>query len=104
MSLPKKNSRAIKIGDKGYRYLIKSGRTSDGEPTANLFVQEDCDKPGNPLSVSLFNIMINDMSSNLGIGPGDVVQIIQRSIDNGWNPSKKGPAFVLNKPIEVVRK
>lgn len=110
MSLPKKKSRTVSVGDKEYRYLIKpmkgfyNGSLEEKELT--LVVQEDCKNPGNPLIVSLSNIKISPWSiigEKGGIGPGDVRKIVQKATDMGWVPSKKGPGFMPKGAIEIVR-
>ena len=86
-SLPKKNSRVVVFQDKSYRWTI---RKSDDK--LFLFVQEDCDEPGN-----LLNIEMNDQTNGdgYGIGNSDVVKEIAKALALGWEPSKKGPPVRL---------
>lgn len=103
MSLPKKNTRAIVVDDKSYRYLIKSSRSlTNMDKTLTLIVQEDVDGPGRPMFVDVGGITIVG-GKNLGIGPGDIRQIIRKGIEQGWDPSnKQNPVFRLNK-VQIQR-
>ena len=102
MSIPKKKSRVVSVSDKEYRYVIKTSRIIlDKVPT--LIVQENCDNPGQPFMLPLERVYIHHNSTNFGIGPGDIVKIIQEVIKAGWDPSKKGAAFVPRNQIEITR-
>ena len=97
MSLPKKGSRVLAIGDKHYRYVIKpmTGKNPE-EKELTLIIQSAEDEPGNPVIIPLTNVEIIGGTNN-GIGPRDVVQLILHAVANGWDPAKKGP------PVHVIQ-
>jgi|ERR1700722_4119800 len=114
MSIPKKGSRRVHLHDKAYRYVFNC--YGGEEPHVSLFIQEDCDEPGNVLQVNLDSVLIEsgalpdvrnfpniDMGS-LGLGPGDIVELIGLSRIAGWEPSKKGPAVKFDREFILTRK
>lgn len=107
MTMPKKGTRRVHVHDKAYRYTFKSYGGEDFN--ISVFVQEDCDEPGNVLQIDLDKVSLTDQSLSehctrgWGIRPGDVVQLIRQSIEAGWEPSKKGPAVKLKHEYQIVR-
>lgn len=114
MSLPKKKSRVTHVDGKQFRYLF---RVYGGEEcNVSLFIQEDCKNPGNVLMLDTSDVILKfkeeqpkftdaDFLEHLGkygLGPGDVSKIIVKAKAAGWEPSKKGGPFRLNK-VEVKR-
>jgi hypothetical protein len=116
--MPKKGTRRVHVHDKAYRYLFKC--YGGEEPHVSVFVQEDCDEPGNVLQINLDRVNIedsslpdfsngcdcghhNDVIGRYGLGPGDIAELIKLSQIAGWEPSKKGPAVRFEKDFIIDR-
>jgi hypothetical protein len=103
--IPKRKSRKIVIDGKPFRWILKGGRIryrGDSHRSADLVVQEETDKPGDPL-VSLF--VSTHLTEALEEGyarhhasftPGDVAKAIRYALAQGWQPSvSTGQVFSL---------
>lgn len=97
MAIPKKGSRTVDVGNKTYRYLI---RTNSGE--RYLTIQEDVKDPGRPVQIPLNNLYITG-NGNFGVGPGDVRKLIETLITDGWKPSSKEHHYVIHRMFEITR-
>lgn len=97
MSIPKKGSRTVDVGNKTYNYLI---RTNSGE--LFLTIQESVKNPGRPVQIPLNNIYIT-VPGTFGVGPGDVRKIIQTLITDGWDPSSKKHNYVTHRMFDITR-
>jgi hypothetical protein len=100
MTIPKKGSRKLTIDGKPFRYITKTLTKDEGTSTM-LTVQEDCFEPGNVLQVDFDAIRLvfespvasmNLLETNrgcFGIGPGDIVKIVQASHQSRLEPFTK---------------
>lgn len=85
MAIPKKGSRKIIVDGKPFRYMF----TKVSYGTTTLTVQENAPKAG---CVMQFQFEGRDNS----ITPKDVIDLISRAKEKGWNPSEKGGVFYFH--------
>lgn len=86
MAFPKKKSRVVNLDGKRYRYRFIATR---------LFVMEDVDEAGNVLCIDTDKVNLS------AYGPADIIYVIKQAMIQGWEPAKKGPAFIPPNTIDV---
>jgi hypothetical protein len=99
MTLARKGSRQITVGSVEYRWKVRGRPTYDQGMgwSALTFVVEQVRPSGSRLVVSL---PCAHPSNWLGLPsapvlPRTVASAITLGLENGWQPSKPGPAFLL---------
>lgn len=91
--MPRKGSRVVAVGGRGYRYMIRvlgdRGRLPESELDLLLTIQEDNEaKPGCVLRA--------DFPFGFPINPDMVRSTVEQGLAAGWNPSASGGPFVLD--------
>lgn len=97
MSIPRKGSRKVEVEGSPYLFIVKQAKggnlvdlpdgTQRYEPDSVVTVQEDVERPGNVLQARFPYGFTVDLPVVFGC--------IQEAKKKGWNPSARGPAFVL---------
>jgi hypothetical protein len=105
VTLARKGTRRITVDDVAYRWTVLNKTTElDGIGWSPLtFVVEHADTPGAALVVSLPDA---DPASWAGfperlpgsVHPRTVAAAIRRALAQGWQPSRRGPRFLLTQP------
>jgi hypothetical protein len=92
MTLRKKNSRTIKVGEAEYRWTISPGKTQI------IFVAESNETKGRKLEVIVDSDIdrfwvefpnVQDLNLKV-MNPRDAAKIISQALALGWNPTEKG--------------
>lgn len=94
--LSKKSSRAITVKGRKFRWMIKGySRFSGNSPeVCEITVQEDTEKPGGVLQVTLKSKTCvadptddNNSVHNASLLPSDVSRLIESALNIGWDPT-----------------
>jgi len=90
MGIPKKGSRIVNVGGRIFRFLVKETHVPDhrDQKELSVTVQEDVPKPGNVLQFRAWY--------GVPVTSNSVARMIRRAIKRGWEPAKRGGAFVLS--------
>jgi hypothetical protein len=94
--IPRRKSRKITVDGRSYRWLLKGGRSryrGNSAACLTLIVQEDLEKPGDPIVADFVSMRITaDMDEEYGpphkaaFSPGDVAKAIRLALQAGWRP------------------
>lgn len=116
MTLPKKKSRRIQVGDRFFRWVLKGVRAPDegAEDFGNggsafsittLTVQEDIENPGRVMQAKLQSHdrgpVYYGEALKAAITPKDVIRLISAALVRGWDPHERGGAFKLRGPLTL---
>lgn len=109
--LPKTKSRPIVVGHAKYRWMVKDAKWRYGgsAKTMRLVIQQDADKPGDPLLASLTSKNWSkgneedwDFVHRAALKPSDVVKVIEAGLGQGWKPEVHvGRPFMLSGPLDL---
>lgn len=86
MGIPRKGGRKLVLsGGRKFIYMIREAQLEE-EKVALITVQEDIDRPGRCMQFKypLGNEMV----------PSIVALVVNEALENGWNPSERGSAFL----------
>lgn len=89
MGIPKKGSRKVEVNGRAYWFLVKETNVPDhrDQKELSVTVQEDAPRPGNVLQFRA--------AYGFPVTPELVAGTIRHAIEKGWQPSKRGSAFML---------
>jgi hypothetical protein len=98
MTIPKKGSRKIVLGELNYKWLIRRKGTDCqvdyGIGKIHVAIELD-DKPNNTLIIYTDRPHPQDYSSSevIPVTPADIKKWIYDALDIGWKPNISGPQF-----------
>ena len=104
MSIPKKGSRRVRVGDVEYAWLIRKAPT-DAQATRRtpmrLAVEPCTEGPHRVLVVDLrVSRPDNEIDSHqTAVKPAMVRDMVRRALAAGWVPEGAGPPFALDYPL-----
>ncbi len=104
MALPSKKSRPISVNDIAFRYIISLGKNTPTKFKLNVTIQE-ATGVGKILKIQGlvtrdfwldFPYEIKSSENYPKLTPKHISVFIQQAFKQGWEPSQKGPPFILN--------
>jgi hypothetical protein len=109
--IPRTKSRPITVDDVQYRWMVKDARWRYGgsAKTMRLVIQNEADRPGNPLLATLTsknwsqgNAEEWDFVHRAALTPGDVATVIRTALGRGWKPEKhSGRPFAFDETLDL---
>ena len=97
--IPKTKSRPITVNNRSFRWMLKGKKRFSGNSAAvyQLTVQEDVEKPGGVLQITLTSRTVadgieiddNNPVHKATVYPSDVSVVIESAMKNGWDPASK---------------